>query len=347
MLLLGVLTIPSSIINLYTYDTYRPIFACTLMVFFPFFYIYVRNNMDYYINIKIFDIAICSLLIAGIFTKITEGIVYGPLFAPNMNPIVYGMISRGGGVNASNHIAGIILMIMPLANNIYIRLSAIIFLLFTFSRGAYAALVFITLSYLIYRIFGSDKIFGIKINVLKIVFLFAFINILMYLILPDNIIEILFREFFNRLTAFSIINENQRFDIFSQSLQIFDESYWMGVGITNYASAYVQLPSVLGTTDRFSNAHNLYLTLLVENGIPFFLVFIYLLYLSLEISFKYSKRSFLAILVFCFYGFFSGQLYESGVYKFSLYDYYYFAIIIAYAEYMSKFSYKKIKISIC
>jgi len=331
--LLPVLALPTTVNAYFNGNIFSSIYLLILLGLMPFYYQFLLKKMNFYIKIKLVDYMILSLIVAGIFNKLYQGYVHGPELAPYMHPLLYGLVSRGGGMNASNHIGGIILILLPLISNKKVLYVAILFLIICFSRGIYFILglfiiyVFFTNIYKIYKTTSINK------QSLYVFIIFLVIFIIFIKILPQDFFDELVRNSINRLSAFSKVGENERFHVFSNAIDIFKESYYLGVGPANFYYGYDSI-SVDLYENKYSNAHNLYLTLLVENGIGFLLLFLYIYVLMLYKSFHYNRKIFFSLSIFLLYGLFSGQLYETGMGKVSLYDYYYLMYLIAYIRYL-------------
>jgi O-antigen ligase len=333
LLLMPIASIPALSNAYFTGNFTVALYLFLMLCLIPFYYQFLLKRMDYFVNIKLIDYMIMSLVIAGIFNKMYQGYVHGPELAPYMHPLLYGLVSRGGGMNASNHIGGIILVLLPLISNKKVFYLAVFFLILCFSRGIY----FILGLFIFYKLFKNIieiyKHKFIKRKSFLLLIIYFIILVMLVGLIPSGFIDELIRNFVNRLLSFVSVGQNVRFSIFSNALEIFYQSNYIGVGPANFYYSFDTISPIL-FNDKYSNAHNMYLTLLVENGIIFLILFLYLSLTMMKKAYKYDKRILLSLSIFMFYGLFSGQLYEAGMGKVSLYDYYYYIYLIAYVRYL-------------
>lgn len=335
LILLPLSAIPSLTYSFFMGNYYASFYLFILLVLAVYYYEFVLIKMEFYEKINFINLIVLSLIVAGMFNKLYQGFVHGPELAAYMNPLLYGLISRGGGMNGSNHVGGILLVLLPLITSKKVFVITVIFLISCFSRGIYFVL-FVYLSYIVlmngYFILKKSTIN--KREILSILLVFTGISFLLSII-PIEFYDELQRNFINRLEAFLVVGENQRFDVFNIAIRIFQESSYIGVGPANFYYGFDMLDTSL-YEDRFSNAHNLYLTLLVENGIVFLILFLYISLIFLIKAYKVNTRLFISLSIFMFYGLFSGQLYEAGMGKISLYDYYYYLFVIAFIRFQEQ-----------
>jgi len=332
LLIMPLVSAPALLNSYFNGNFFASLYLFTMLCLIPFYYQFLLRGMGYFIEINLVDYMVISLLIAGVFTKLYQGYVHGPILAPSMDPLLYGLISRGGGMNASNHIGGIILVLLPLITGKRVFYLAVFFLILSFSRGVYFVLG-IYLFYLVIKyIVELFKYKVIPRRHLGNLILYVSVLAIILELMPSGHIDELARNFSNRISAFFVVGQNERFNIFQNALEMFIQSNYIGVGPANFYYAYDKIPSEL-YENKFSNAHNLYLTILVENGIIFLLMFLYLSLTVMKKAYKYDKKAFISLFIFMFYGLFSGQLYETGMGKVSLYDYYYYVFLIAYVRY--------------
>ena len=132
------------------------------------------------------------------------------------------------------------------------------------------------------------------------------------------------------LRLINILEGFQRDDrtkIHENALEISRMTNYTGIGLGNFLDGLYRI----GATMKYSNAHNLYYTLLSEGGILFLIVFLFLMISILKKAFIYDKRVFISIVIFLFYGLFSGQIYESTSFR-SCIDYFYIIFLLAYLK---------------
>ena len=303
------ISILPSIIS-FKFISYSSIYFLLLLLLIPFLLEWSLKQQYLFTNVNIEKIVL-SLIVAGLFTKFHQGYVHGQ--DSYAGSFIYGLLSRGGGVNASNHIGGILLVFYPLLHRRSVKLIVILFLLICFSRGIYITFTLIILVNLFYTHKITFKSFLYFI-------IFLFLTFVIFIQFPH-----IYNEFTTRLITFSLIFENDRFTIFYESIKLFVNSFFLGVGPTNF---YYALNSA-NNSFEFSNAHNMFITVLVENGVFFSSVFIFLIFNLFKDSFKIQRKYMMSLFVFCFYGLFSGQLYECSLGKVSFYDFFYLIFIIS------------------
>lgn len=313
---------------------YQSIFLMMLLSLSAFLYQFYLKNMDLFIRKNIFNFIILIWIGSGILTKIYEGVKWGSVLAPYMSSGLYGVLSRGGGIGASNHVGGIILFFLPFIKDYRILLLANLFLFFTFSRGVY----FVLLLFWLIKLFPFIKI---KKTILKSFLGLGIVFFLTWRFLPEDykieisnwvILRIVGSEyaglsFLER--GYTRFSEESRLEIYKQAFIIFKETMGQGIGLGGFYWGQ----KLIGEEPMFSNAHNLYLTLLCEGGVFFLLGFIWLLFYMFNLAYKYSKDVLLALFLFTIYGFFSGEIYEASGLA-SACDYYYLIFLLAYLQYV-------------
>jgi O-antigen ligase len=96
--------------------------------------------------------------------------------------------------------------------------------------------------------------------------------------------------------------------IWSAALRIASDNHLVGVGAGNFVVAASALDAEL----TYSNAHNLYLTLLSELGFAPLLLFVLMLFVYLLKAWRCNAPAFAGLATFLVYGMFSGQIYETS-----------------------------------
>lgn len=282
-------------------------------------------------NKSIIDYTVLIWTIVGLFYKFMSGISSGVGF----------LMSRSGGLWASNHQASIVFLLLPFVKIKWIRWTAISLLLLHFSRGVFACLfLYFILEILVEkRIVLKDILIITTILIIVIgLLLFAFPDIFI-LILKFLMLRLIFggaggnslvliqdldlsNLSFNHILQAILLDD--RFVLAQKAIDIIYKTKFIGIGLGGYIDGLEQL----GFPAVYSNAHNVYLTILAEGGVLFFLFFIgMLIFITLK-AFKNEKKAFISLILFIIYGLFSGQIYESGFEK-SVIDYYYLIFIFS------------------
>jgi len=336
LFLLPFLSLPSL---LFVGNLYFSLFIITLMTLSAFLYQFFQKNIDWFIKKNIFSGIVLAWIALGFITKIYQGIKWGRVLSPETG--LYGVLSRGGGIGASNHIGGILLFFLPLIKNYKILLLANFFLLFTFSRSIYLLLIL----FWIIKLFPYIRIKKIAIKALLGLFI---VGSLLWCCVPGYYTSEIKDWFILRTVGGSeygtTISEKisarlqvePRWQIYSQALKIFKETKGQGIGLGGFYWGQ----KMIGEQPRFSNAHNLYLTLLSEGGVLFLLGFVYLLFYMFRLAFKYNKNVLFALFLFTIWGFINGQIYEASMLV-SCGDYYYLIFLLAYLQYIKSTSIRR------
>lgn len=312
-------------------NLYQSIFIITLLSLSAFLYQFYLKNMEWFLAKNIFNLIVLIWVSYGILTKIGQGVKYGHL-ASYMEPGSYGILSRGGGLGGSNHVAGIILMFLPFIKDYRIMVLCNVFLLFTFSRGVYVVLIL----FWIIKIVKSFSFMRIKKAALKTAFLFLAVFFLFW----NCTSEIYKAEVVNwakqrtGITSgieglYSRVANDARWEIYHQAKLISKETMFQGIGLGGFYWGQ----GLIGAKQEFSNAHNLYLTVLSEGGIFFLFGFLGLLGYMFFLSSRYSRKALLSMVIFSIYGLSSGEIYEASGLA-SACDYYYLIFILAYLTYL-------------
>ena len=228
-------------------------------------------------------------------------------------------------------------MFLPFICNAELIALSNILLLISFSRGVYLTTVvhWFTKFFPFYRV---NK----RILKSALLFIGSLWTVWVFLIPPVYKTEI-FKWLFSRIIGGeswgATITErisgrtigDSRWQVYSQALRLLKKTAFQGIGLGGFFWGQ----TLIGEAAEFSNAHNLYLTVLCEGGVPFFLAVLYLFLKMTSLAWVYSRRALLSLWIFLFYGFFSGQLYEaSGLV--TACDYHYLLFIYAYLNHLKK-----------
>jgi len=271
------------------------------------------------------DISVLTWIVLGTFIKFYDAIL--------MNEHV--LYQRGGNIWGSNHVGGIILLLLPLIKSRLLKILSIIFLIFTFSKGIYLGLI-------IYGILWFFLISHKK--TLNIILISCIIITICLTFLPA--------EFTNHITDFALMRirlrgvnlsqspgsilikqalKDQRWSIWNSALKITKQTHWVGTGLGGFAWGLKNI----GYPPIYSNAHSMYLTALAEGGLIFLIGLLCLLLYILRQSFKINKAIFIGIFVWVIYGLCSGQIYGAARFV-SAGEYYYLMFILAYITYLHR-----------
>lgn len=243
------------------------------------------------------------------------------------------LLVRGGGVYASNQYIGIALCLLPFVRSRTVALLALGTILLQFSRGGYLALILVFVLSNLTRLPSSVPTALESLirwgSLVKLLAVIAAGVVALVVISPDTgkflmirligggafginleIAESLARLPLSDLMA--LANQSAQGDdrklIWAAALQIATDNNWIGVGAGNFSIAATALNSEL----LYSNAHNLFLTLLAELGGGPCVVFILLLLRYAIAAWQYQRTGFVTIITFAVYGLFSGQIYETS-----------------------------------
>lgn len=308
-----------------------------------YYYLFIEN-MHYILNENYFEKIVLLWTFLGFIYKLLSAIEVQTWF----------LLSRAGSsLWASNHQAMIILLFLPFVKRKWITFLSIAFICLHFSRGVYFALILYLILYFIF----ISRIRAIKILRYASISILLSISFLMYFLprVYDFGVDALYARIVKggtEVTAPSISNNyiwsisdiyegiyrDDRNNIYNNATEIAYRTNYLGIGLGRFADGL----KMIGSPMQYSNAHNIYYTLLSEGGIFFLLVFLFLIFFILKKSFKYDKRIFVSILIFMFYGFFSGQIYESTAER-SCTDYFYLIFLLAYLEYQEALKLELIK----
>jgi hypothetical protein len=237
---------------------------------------------------------------------------------------------RAGAIWGTNHLIGILILLLPFVRSRIVFVAVMLTFLFSFSRGAYAAGV---MYFMAERCFVPVRE---RVNYKWVIVLLTVSFI--YLVTPEVLLSRVGDFWTVRLSSGGEVNslgdlksgflaDEYRTELQRLALTISEEHFFMGIGLGGFSSHLKEI----GYPYQFSNAHNLYLTVLAEGGILLTLLVVIVMGYLMWRSFKVEKSIFVALVTFCFYGIFSGQIYEAST-QVSLMDFYYLLFIWCYLE---------------
>jgi O-antigen ligase len=240
---------------------------------------------------------------------------------------------RGGGVYASNQYISIAICLLPFVRSRWVLLAALATILLQFSRGGYIALVLIVVLSRLRRDASSRAyaldslvstralltgLFGLvgSVALLALVapdgFKFLLIRLIgggafgINLEIADALAGLPLTDLFNIATASA--EGDDRGLIWKAALRIASDHHFVGVGAGNFVIA----ASTLNAELLYSNAHNLYLTLLAELGFASLLLYLMALAVYCYKAWRGHAPGLVALGTFAVYGMFSGQIYETS-----------------------------------
>lgn len=254
-------------------------------------------------------------------------IVYG--YQLGLSPLMV----RGGGVYASNQYISIAICLLPFVRNRWVLMAALATMLLQFSRGGYIA-IGLTVALSLWHRDAQAEHYALGRLVSARTLLFAGLGIaggiaLLALVAPDGFKFLLIRlvgggafglnlEIADAVAGLPLTDlihlasESAKGDdrglIWSAALRIATDNHLVGVGAGNFVVA----ASTLNAELLYSNAHNLYLTLLSELGFASVLLFVLMLAVYALKAWRSSAPGFAALFTFMLYGMFSGQIYETS-----------------------------------
>ncbi len=288
------------------------------------FYLFFLDNMKEIEASRLVDFAVLLWLALGIFIKIYIGArLNQPWF-----------IQRGGGILGSNHIAGVLFILLPLVRSRWIVLVSIIFLALQFSRGIYLALIvyFIVWVSIVnprqgIRWIASVSVFGVLFYLLlgDITFHseYGLVTVGDFIFSRFKVIQgVSMENFLNALMA------DSRWDLIDMAIMAGKQVMLTGIGFGGFLWGLERFGDPL----LYTNAHNMYMTLLVEGGFAFAIGFTAFIIYILIISFRTSKEIFTGLVTWSFYGFYAGEIYEVGG-MVTAGDYYILLFVIAFIVY--------------
>jgi hypothetical protein len=275
---------------------------------------------------KLLEKTVLALLVLGVAIKFYTAARLGESV----------IVQRGGGIIGSNHIAGIFLLLMPLAGWGWLHFLVILFLFFNFSRGIYIAYVFYIVAYFFLVNRRNALVWTCCAAAVCSLYLYStrkqtvvgcagpvkmeeFVESRARIDKGANINSVLIRT-----------SQDQRFDLWRTSVSLARDSRYMGKGLggfifelkkMNYPESY-----------QFSNAHSVYLNSLAEGGLLFALGLTAFIAWLLILSFRVDKAAFSGLLAWAVYGVYSGSIYVCGGFATAV-DYYYLMWVAAFLAY--------------
>lgn len=243
------------------------------------------------------------------------------------------LMVRGGGVYASNQYISIAICLLPFVRNRWVLLAALATMLLQFSRGGYIAIA-LAVALSLWRRDAQGERYALGRLVSARTLLLAGLGMaagvgLLALVAPDGFKFLLIRlvgggafglnleiaDAVAKLPLTDLIQlasasakGDDRGLIWTMALRITADNHFVGVGAGNFVIA----ASTLNAELLYSNAHNLYLTLLSELGLASVLLFVLMLLVYAVKAWRRSAPGFAALFTFTLYGMFSGQIYETS-----------------------------------
>lgn len=319
---------------------FHSIFLMLLLSLSSFLYLFYLKNMEWMLKKNIFNLSVLLWTSFGFLIKIYEAIKWAPTLAPDISTGEFMITFRGGGLGSgmfgSNHAAGILFLFLPFIENPWILIFSNLYLLLTFSRGIYALLILFWIIKVLIVISHSSN----RIKIVKSIALTCAVLSLIWVFLPISyknlILDLAFLRVFGSGIYFGntlkdmILNKtlaDPRIDIWVQAITMFKKTLFQGVGLGGFYWGQ----GLIGATQEFSNAHNLYLTLIVEGGVYFFIAFSCLLVYMFSLAKRYSNPALISLIFFTIYGFYSGEIYSTNKIA-SANNYYYLIFLLAYLK---------------
>jgi len=288
-------------------------------------YQYFYEGMDYAIRRRVITWAALTWTSLGCMIKLYDAFLLGGI-------ILY---QRGGSIWGSNHVGGILFLLLPLVRSKWVSALALVYLLLNFSRGIYVGLIVYAVAWILW----VDPR-----RAIRIIGTIAAAILMLLLLLPSGMTKpiadfaverIAYQSFDMRdVTVASILDRalsDKRLEIFDAALVVAKRSHWVGVGPGGFYWALEEAGIPMG----YSNAHNLYLTALAEGGILYTLAFVLLLASLLMRAYRVDRRVFAGLVSWCVYGLFSGQLYEATRFV-TAGDYYCLLLVFAYVAWKAE-----------
>ncbi len=278
-------------------------------------YQFFADHMKWMLQRRVVDFTILMWVVLGVFTKIYDAISL-------QQNVLY---QRSGGIYGSNHVGGILLLLLPFASSRIVSVMGFLFLLFNFSRGIWLTLVVL---FVLWGITVSAK------QALRATAAVALVLVLLLRFIPSDTGQMATNFALERYegTSLDVVGQNERWEIYHSALQMAEKTSYVGVGLGGFAWG---LSDVLNKLPLFSNAHNLYLTSLAEGGLLFALALILFLAFLVVWAYRVSRPAFCVLVAWLFYGLFSGEVYEAaGVATAG--DYYCLLFVAAFVSYRTR-----------
>lgn len=291
-------------------------------------YSFFLKNMKSTISSGLIDKTVLIWIILGILIKF--------YITGRMGESV--ILQRGGGILGSNHVAGILFLLLPLVQSQLLALTGIVFLMIQFSRGIYIALAVYTLAWMFlvsarqavkwllvicltmgfFSLISSAELVGEKGQVIT----FSEFLILRFRTADPGLPQVIERW-----------KRDIRFNLQKDALTIAQEVEYTGIGFGGFRWSLRSLgyPNEV----LFSHPHNMFLTTLVEGGLIFALAFAGFVIYLLVLAYNVSKPAFVGLLTWTFYGLLGGEIYEVGGFA-TAGDYYYLMFVVAFLVYQRR-----------
>jgi len=307
----------------------QALFIIVLLSLSGFLYRYFVTNMPGLLASSIFDRVAALWLAFGVVTKATEGLLYGATYDPTRGAFSYAVLSRSGGMGGSNLVGQILLMMLPLIQGKILIAVTVVFLLLTFSRGVYVVLATVLLFMTI-----TGKTLGR--TTVRMAIGAACAAILLLNAVPENLRADIIDLGESRLVGISGVSTQERLInrysvdegrsyMADEAMRIWGATDFQGIGLGGFFWG----EALVGNAPEFSNAHNVYLTLLAEGGLIVAAAFVAILLFTIRRAFLFDKRAAISLVAFALYGLFSGEIYETAGIV-SLAPYYPLLLVFAY-----------------
>jgi O-antigen ligase len=205
---------------------------------------------------------------------------------------------------AINSVGAIFLLFMPFITDWRVYILVVFSILISFSRGLIFIWVVQEILLILMRKRNRNQIVSFVIMVSSVTLL---------IINTQFLFEFFKKRFFNTSSvgienAISTVMLDERSILRELAYEAWQTSQIFGLGIGGFSN-YIQQ---IGYHSNYSNAHNLFLTLLVELGVFGLAIFIFIL-ISMLVKSKNIQFT-IAILSWLFYGLYSAELYSTGLY---------------------------------
>lgn len=284
-------------------------------------YHFFRTRMDDLLRVDIVDVTVMLWVAGGLLIKLWGALVTGESY----------LLQRGGGILGSNHVGGILILLVPLVKRGWLRVVTIAFLLIHFSLGIYLGLVLLGVTSLIARRPKHVGRWAAAVGAFVLVFLLVAPSVTLYsdgrnVALDDFIAHRLRLDRGVSVEAFTeTVTRDERFMLNEISIDLAHRGRFAGLGLGGYAWGLKEV----GYPVQYSNGHNMYLTWLVEGGLAFAIAMTALVVGSIVGAWKYARNTFAGLFAWAFYGLYSGEIYEVGGLV-TAGDYYTFLFVVAY-----------------
>lgn len=304
-------------------------FLFMLLLAGPGVYHLYLTHMPGLLNRRIPDLAVLMWVATGLLIKIYAAITSDTAF----------IYQRSGRVWGSNHVGGILFLLLPFVRSRGVLAVAVAFLLMQFSRGIYGGLAVFALLWFVMVERKQVVLVALAVGALAVGSFFllpsgtrklaeAYLIERLRIGAPASSIQLAIGDFANIIEGVLV---DSRWEIYKAALEMSAAVYYLGVGLGGFAWGV----DLVGFPIRFSNAHNLYLTSLAEGGLLFTIGLIWLVLLGLKRAYRVSKPAFVGLLVWAFYGFYSGEIYEAADTATAV-DYYNLLFVFAYVSYLHR-----------